>query len=52
MFVNAKVIFVGQCKLSKGFIATGLVSIPKGRKRAIFGAVRKHLGAMLNELAK
>ena len=26
--------------------------IPKGRKKAIFGAVRKHLGAMLHELVK
>ena len=29
-----------------------VVFIPKGRKKAIFGAVRKHLGAMLHELAK
>ena len=52
MFTNAKAIFVGQCKLSKGCVATGLVSIPNGRKKAILGAVRKHLGAMPNELAK
>jgi putative transposase len=29
-----------------------VVFIPKGRKKAIFGAVRKHFGAMLHELAK
>jgi len=28
------------------------VLIPKGRKKAIFGAVRKHLGYKLHELAK
>jgi putative transposase len=29
-----------------------VVFIPKGRKKAIFGAVRKHLGGMLHELAQ
>ena len=28
-----------------------VVSIPKRRKKRIFGAVRKHLGEMLHELA-
>ena len=29
-----------------------IVFIPKGRKKAIFGAIRKHLGEMLHELAR
>ena len=29
-----------------------IVFIPKGRKKAIFGAIRKHLGEMLRELAR
>ena len=29
-----------------------IVFIPKGRKKAIFGAIRKHLGEMLQELAR
>jgi putative transposase len=29
-----------------------VVFIPKGRKKSIFGAVRKHLGKMLHELAQ
>jgi putative transposase len=28
------------------------VFIPKGRKKAIFGVIRKHLGEMLHELAQ
>ena len=28
------------------------VFIPKGRKKAIFGAIRKHLGVILHELAQ
>ena len=29
-----------------------IVFIPKGRKKAIFGAIRKHLGEMLQELSR
>ena len=29
-----------------------VVFIPKGRKKVIFGVVRKHLGEMLHELAQ
>ena len=29
-----------------------IVFIPKGRKKAIFGAIRKHLGETLHELAR